>query len=248
MRASIFATLAVAACAPEFDAAEAEGDESLIINGVAASEYYTTSTVALVYRDGARITEPYCSGVLIRPDLVLTAAHCADFVTAGQVAIHVAQTVPTYPNARTYFVSDIDVHPSWNPRTLANDVAAFHLATDVTQKVTMFPVLPSTLSLNNNDVGADAMVMGFGADEFGGSGVRERAFVEIADVSLTPGIVYTDGSVSSVCFGDSGGPMFVLKARQAYVAGINSFVGDDYCSSYSGHTRLDRQTSFLGTL
>ncbi len=248
MRAPFFAVLAAAACAPGFEAAEAEADESLIINGVLGKEYYTTSAVALVYRDGARITQPYCTGVLIRPDLVLTAAHCADFVTSGQVAVHVSRSVPVYPTDRTYFVSDIDVHPNWNSRTLANDVAAFHLSRDVTQKITNFPPLPSTLALNTNDVGADAMVMGFGTDEYGGSGVRERAFVAIADVSITPGVVYTDGSSSSVCFGDSGGPMFVLKNSKAYLAGINSFVGDDDCSTYSGHTRLDRQTSFLGTL
>lgn len=243
-----FALLALAACTPDFEAAEAAAEEQAIINGVAATEAWTSSAVALMYLDGTRLEGPYCTGVLISPELVLTAAHCADFLSAGEVAVHVGAYPTTRVGNRTYTVSDIEVHPGWNPNTLENDVAALYLSRSVTQRITYFPTLPGSLGFGRADVGVDAAAVGFGATEFSDGGTRERALIEVVDITSFPGVVFTDGSTSSVCFGDSGGPLFYLRNGQGYVAGIHSFVGDDRCSSYSGHTRLDQQGSFLSGL
>lgn len=248
MRHTVFAALALGACAPDLAAVEADPAESWIINGQPATERWTTSTVALMYRSGVVLDGPYCSGVLVEPDLVLTAAHCADFVRASDIAVYVGVTPSRTQDGRTYLVSDIEVHPSWNSRTLSNDLAALRLSRPVTQKVTYFPVLSSAQGFTSADVGADAMAIGYGVTESNDGGTRERAIVPILDVSFTPGVVYTDGATTSVCFGDSGGPLYVLRGGKVHVAGIHSFVGEDTCSSYSGHTRLDQQAGFLSGL
>jgi hypothetical protein len=52
-----------------------------------------------------------------------------------------------------------------------------------------------------------------------------------------------DTAGKSVCYGDSGGPAFFVDDDGVeYVAGAASWVGDDFCSSYGGHARLDQPT------
>ena len=92
------------------------GVTARIINGSVTSTY---PAVGLIGANG----EDYCSGVLIAPQYVLTAGHCADDVadTAGQFTI----------GDKVYHTEKVFLHPNFNGNLLgrdsANDLAIYRL-------------------------------------------------------------------------------------------------------------------------
>lgn len=73
----------------------------------------------------------FCGGTLFKKKYVITAAHCSDFVTAGQVKI-VAKTAQLKSGKGVLRnVSQITIHPDWNPGTFDSDVAIWRLSSPV---------------------------------------------------------------------------------------------------------------------
>ena len=74
------AAIALAGCAAQ-DVDELPDDALRIINGLPApssvDQYAATVGIHSVWK-GNPSSEPFCSGTLISPDVVLTAAHCCD--------------------------------------------------------------------------------------------------------------------------------------------------------------------------
>ena len=103
----------------------------------------------------------FCGGTLVRPNMVVTAAHCSDFVTAPQVQVLTGTQLLDGSGTRRN-VARIAIHPSWNSNTFDNDVAVWELTTDA-------PGPLATLATENGPVGADLLVTGWGTLTEGGS-------------------------------------------------------------------------------
>ena len=187
----------------------------------------------------------FCGGSLVRPNMVVTAAHCSDFVTAPQVQVLTGTQLLDGSGTRRN-VARIAIHPSWNSSTFDNDVAVWELTTDA-------PGPLATLATENGPVGADLLVTGWGTLTEGGSSPIDLRRVEVPLVDtgdcndansyngdILPSMIcagLTQGGRDS-CQGDSGGPL-TRGADNGTLTGIVSWgIGCARPNLYGVYTRV----------
>jgi hypothetical protein len=205
-----------------------------IVGGNEAATCEFPATVMMLEDDE---TPVMCSGSLITPDIVLTAAHCLiperpivaiGFGEAGQVFGEPAFTaVPTLCEA----------HPDWENQG-HTDLAYCRLA----EPVTTVPIVPllGGCEVDVLQPGVELTIVGFGAtwgsyDEENemvismGVGAKRWTTQTIDYVDLFTNEVYMLGEngSQSACFGDSGGPAYVELGDGTWrVVGAGSHLHD----------------------
>lgn len=183
--------------------------------------------------------DPYCTGTLIGPRQVLTAAHCLEEADPGELQFLTGMTVkrPT----GVYDVSDFVMHPDYDPYTLDNDIG--YLLLDGEAKAKPIGLVPS---MDEDWEGRTLLFMGYGVNDGRaqtGDGVKRSVRIQIE--SVDDDIFLFGDSEANICDGDSGGPsLFRDSSGQYLVAGVTS-AGDRSCRRYGIHTRVDQHLDFL---
>jgi secreted trypsin-like serine protease len=178
-----------------------------------------------------------CSGTLIAPLLVVTAAHC--FEPSAPTGVHFGSTPGD--GGPTVAVAEVAAHPSFDAVTYANDIGVVVLAAAAPVAPTAWRSTPLEASL----VGATVRIVGFGVDSSSGDGSRQKR-TGTTTVNAEAAESFDFGADPSMtCFGDSGGPAFATIDGQEVLVGVTS-TGDPACAAWGRDTRVDAYASFVG--
>lgn len=193
-----------------------------IINGTPVPANSDAAKFSVIVRHGTRL----CSGVLIAPDLVVTAAHCISdekmFVYFGnflgdqwkpELTVYVKTTVRA-PNANIN-----------TPVKNMHDIALIKLQAHAPEGFVPIAILDSTSELRPGTV---ATIAGFGRTQgYGDKRETKGRFLlsyeyKIAEQYETDSMIKFNDEQGGMAAGDSGGPAFISKNGISYLIGVGS--------------------------
>lgn len=234
---TVAALITGAACS---DAKPLVAEEALPIVG-GSFDAGDDAVVALQIRGGL------CTGTLIAPRVIMTAAHCvAGAIDSGETS---SGTV-FFGNGQDPWIAEIGIddmamHRLYAPPAFVQwDIAAVRLAEDAPDGIE--PIPPSTTALDPAaDIGLSARTVGFGVTDGqsqSGAGLKRQVRLTVDEITYLHVGVGT--SSENTCQGDSGGPTLVELDGDEHVVGVTSF-GSDACRARSYLTRVDTMQDWL---
>lgn len=171
----------------------------------------------------------FCSGTLVAPRVVLTAAHCLTRVQPEAVLFGSGLA----NEGALVDVLELRVHPEYEPTSVGNDVGLVLLASTAPPDVRPLP-----LALDTVAAGSPVRVVGFGTTSKTDREPRRKREGRAAIAAVTPSEFTILASPSQTCAGDSGGPAFVVVDGVERLAGVHS-AGDPDCTDSGREARVD---------
>jgi hypothetical protein len=206
-----------------------------IVNGAECSTD-NSPVVLLNMKDASGQQAGSCTGTVIAPRAILTAAHCLQ-PPAASVQVFLG----TGPQQ---VASSFAPHPSWRESAPPQfDVGVVLMPADIGRA-------PKPLLLSRDArAGETAVISGWGKDSGAGvtSTLRAGAATIVSVSALTLQTTSTT-TASSVCQGDSGGPIFVQEGDTWAIAGVisaNSTLACAFGDNFYAAVRAPDNMSFI---
>ncbi len=235
--------------APDATEPEAAGaSRQAIIQGTVTPAGLYPSVGALVHAQGGGFV-PFCSGALIAPDVVLTAAHCVDpFLNGpavpGFTLVHDATAVTSaevFTGKITYKHPRFSIFSSPPPGVqFWGDIALLILNAPVPNAT--LATLPTRTEAEGIQKGMTAELVGYGQTltSTQSAGIKHHGNAPLTDVGPWEIAISKPGD-TQVCRGDSGGPAFLELGGALRLVGVASRLHSDglNCDRGALHTRTD---------
>ncbi|WGD30390.1 trypsin-like serine protease [Ancylobacter sp. WKF20] len=210
-----------------------------IVGGVPADADLKAETAMIVSTRGAA-----CTGVVLAPTVLLTAAHCVQPAADYAVAVFEAAGPRLIP------ISRIAVHPSFDPNSFATRRPTPDLALVRLSEALPASFRPATLTA---EVALPAqrtgfVIAGFGVTKDGdGKSAGTLRMASLPSIGTTGGIMVrlSDGAAKGGCTGDSGGPV-LLDGTVAGIIGWSTAAGGARgCGGVTGATLIGPQRAWI---
>jgi secreted trypsin-like serine protease len=263
----------LASCAPDRAVAPTAAPttpNAIVFGSPDLTNTYSNVAAFLVRAPNGRVF-PICTGTLIAPTVVLTAAHCTSFVEqdlipqgytvwvsfSNQIAYGSLTNAATL--ASMIEVTDMITNPTYSQRQ--SDVGDLGLLILAEAPAGITPARLPTLGLldqlnaQNGLKGATFTVAGYGVqDRVVGGGQPfftdvnpvYRGYAFESFLSLNGGFLRLSQNPSTgnggSCYGDSGGPNFLTVNGQQILVAV-TVTGDAVCRATSAVYRLDNETA-----
>ncbi|HEX9298328.1 MAG TPA: trypsin-like serine protease [Polyangiaceae bacterium] len=250
--------LLVVSCTGPGDPPLGVAHQRIVLGSPSDAAIASTSVAVVVGSKGL------CSGVLVAPAIVLTAASCLDPVKLGVVdqravthdtrVLIDAKDVQTAASGQFVDAQSTIVHPQYDRATLAHDVGVVLLSTPAAAR--LFPVIytDTTGGLRN----AEVRLWGFGVSRLIGgdpdpnsSGTQKQIVkpvgdcTELAGRSNTEYLCFEQTSGGGICEGDIGGPTIITDGPDDILVGLHAFY-DAKCSALGIDARVSAELDFIG--
>jgi V8-like Glu-specific endopeptidase len=203
-------------------------------------------SVVAVYAQQLGATSGFlCTGSVIAPTVVLTAAHC---VSPSETGVDARFVVLTNANinkrgGQQLAVREVHANPRWNPDQLEN---GHDEGIVILQEPTSLAPLPfNRRPLAASAQGAALRIVGYGLDDGvdqTGAGVKRQALTKLR--SIGSALIEVGDRRKGTCNGDSGGPAFMKLGGVETIVGTTSY-GNATCTDGGFDARVDVDLDFI---